>query len=165
MHTEFFAHTEIILDEPGAPEEVKVFEIPDDRRSRGICVLTLQLSHPSDVALDEIPHLSYFVYYHGQQREVITAATSNIFVVQNCTPDLLINVTAVNRCGNMGGSVIGIAPEFLSVTEVPTVTVAPNHANAGRMRSYTESSRAYYCPLYYYTHPPPNNYKLMYMYI
>ena len=126
MHTmKFFCTHEIILDGPGAPEEVKVFEIPDDRRSRGVCVLTLQLNHPSDVALDEIPHLSYFIYYYGQQREVITAATSKIFVVQNCTPDLLINVTVVNRCGNMGGSVIGIAPEFLSVT-------VPNPANAGK---------------------------------
>ena len=136
MHTmKFFCTHEIILDGPGAPEEVKVFEIPDDHRSSGVCVLMLQLNHPSDVALDEIPHLSYFVYYHGQQQEVITsAATSYIFVVQNCTPDLLINVTAVNRCGNMGGSVIGIAPEFLSVTEVPTATstVAPNPANAGK---------------------------------
>ena len=121
----FFAHTEI-LDEPGAPEGVEVIEIPDDRRSGGSCVLTLQLNYPSDIGPDEIPHLIYHIDYQSR-REVITA-TSYTFIVQNCTRELRINVTTVNRCGSMGGSVVNIVPTFLPVSR--GATEAPNHASS-----------------------------------
>ena len=103
-----------ILDGPGAPEGVDVNEIPGDHKSSGSCILTLQLSHPSNVGSDEIPHLIYYIDYQSR-RDVITA-TLYTFVVQNCTQDLHINVTAVNRCDKMGGRVVDIAPTFLPVS-------------------------------------------------
>ena len=121
IHT-ILLHTSKILDGPGAPEGVEVSEIPDDRRSSSSCVLTLQLNHPSDVDSDEIPHLIYLVDYQSQ-RDVITAA-SYTFIVQNCTQELSINVTTVNRCGSMGGSVVNIVPTFLPVSV--SVAQGPN---------------------------------------
>ena len=112
----------IILDGPGAPKGVEISEIPDDRKSSSSCVLTLQLNHPSDVGLDEIPHLIYLIDYQSR-RDVITA-TSYTFVVQNCTQELRINVTTVNRCGSIGGSVIDITPTFLPVSV--SVAQGPN---------------------------------------
>ena len=103
---------------------MKVFEIPDDRKSRGICVLNLRLNHPSNADSNEI---LYHVQYQSR-RENITS-TSYTFVVQNCTQDLRINVTAVNRCGRMGESVVDIIPDFLPESEVSTA--APSHDNAG----------------------------------
>ena len=124
LHSHFFAHIKI-LDEPGPPEGVQVFEIPDDRKSRGICVLNLQLNHPSNVDLDEI---FYHVEYQSRQENITT--TSYTFVVQNCTQDLRINVTAVNRCGRMGGRVVDIIPDFLPESEV--TTVAPTRDISGK---------------------------------
>lgn len=121
---DFFAHTEIIVDEPGAPEGVEIEEVPDDRRSRGICALTLRLNPPSNVGAGEIPRLTYFVDYPSRRDEITT--TSYDFVVQNCTPNLRINVTTVNRCGRTGGSVVNISPTFL-----PVPVSATQGANVG----------------------------------
>ena len=110
------------VDEPGAPQGVEVFEIPDNRNSRGSCILTLQLNHPSNVGPSEVPHLTYLIDYQSR-RDMITG-TSYTFIVQNCTPEFRINITAVNRCGNIGGSVVDVVPVFLP--ESVSVAQGPN---------------------------------------
>lgn len=126
--TFLLAHTEI-LDDPDAPEGVEIFEIPDNRNSRGSCVLSLQLNHPSSISPDEIPHLTYHVNYQSR-RDIITG-TSYTFVVQNCTQGLRINVTTVNRCGNVGRSVVDIVPTLLVESE--GATQASNRVSAGKL--------------------------------
>ena len=114
------------------PQGVEVFEIPDSRNRIGSCVLTLQLSHPSNVGPSEIPHLTYFVDY--QSRRDIVTSTSYTFIVQNCSQELRINVTAVNRCGNTGRSVVDVVPVFLP--EPVNVAQGPN---IGRCLFYSYS--------------------------
>ena len=112
------------VGEPDAPQDVKVIEIRDNMNVEGSCVFTLQLSPPSNIGADDI---MYYINYQSQ-RDVISR-TSHTFIALNCTPNLRINVTAVNRCGSIGKSVIDVVPIFLPDTrgiEAPSATDGVN---------------------------------------
>ena len=113
------------IGEPDAPQDVKVVEIRDNRNTEDSCVFTLRLSPPSNIDPDDI---MYYIDYLSQ-RDVISS-TSYTFIALSCTPNLRVNVTAVNRCGSIGRSVNDIVPTFLPDTE--GVVETPNNANVGK---------------------------------
>lgn len=73
------------------------------------CNLITQLNSPSNINQDDIDH--YIVDY--QLGTVMISGTLDTFIVRNCTPDLRIKITAVNRCGTLGNSSPDIIPIFL----------------------------------------------------
>ena len=92
-------------------KSVEIFEIPDDRQSSGSCGLTLQLNHPSDIGLDEIPHLVYHVDY--QSRHKVITGTMYTFVVQTVHENFAL--MSQQLCGGTEGSVVDITPKSLPV--------------------------------------------------
>ena len=110
-------------DVPDAPQGVEVIETRDNR---GSCVFTSQLNPPSNSGPDDILH--YIIEY--QSRRDMIASTSFTLIVPDCTPELRINVTAVNRCGSIGKSVTNIVPIFLPESE--GASEDPNGNNVGK---------------------------------
>ena len=91
---------------------MKVIQIHDNKNVEGSCVFTLRLSPPDNIGPDDI---MYYIDYQSQQD--VISSTSYTFIALNCTTNLRINVTAVNRCGSIGRSVINVVPMFLPDTE------------------------------------------------
>ena len=114
-------------DKPGQPEEVTVMEIqgtPGEMKNS--CVFLLQLNPPSNINADDVNH--YIIDYQSNQ-PVTTDDTSKTFAVSNCSRDLRVRVTAVNRCGASGNSTSDIVPRFMAQVgsvDVPYQTGVPS---------------------------------------
>ena len=104
-------------DTPDAPINVTAEELPDSDPNDDSCILVIDLRPPSNI--DENHIKNYFIQFPSGD-ETIPNTGSGLIRVPNCT-DIHLNVSAVNSCGTIGASAIGIEPKFIS-TSTPTTS-------------------------------------------
>ena len=120
------------LDPPGMPQDVAAVEIPSRLDP---CVLLISWNHPNNIGSSDIDHYIVRTSHESQVPEINDNTTLATFL-SPCSElsNLLINVTAVDRCGRKGVPTRNFAPQLVPYTEASpptanivtvTVTVPP----------------------------------------
>ena len=102
-----------VSDIPEAPQNVMVVERPQNVQMQNSCILLIQFSPPRNLVVEDIDR--YVVDY--QSGNITIRDTSSTFIVRNCTENLRVRVSAVNRCDKLGNSSGDIVPVFLPQDE------------------------------------------------
>ena len=96
-------------------------EGPGNNELKNSCFLQVQFRPPRNLNVRDI---SRYIIEYQSVKSMITSDTSVTFTVYNCTHDIQIRVTAVNRCYVQGNSTPNIVPIFLPPSKgVETVTI------------------------------------------
>lgn len=88
------------------PEDLVLFKASNSFGEGSGCFVFVQWSPPTNTQEDDVTH--YIVDY--SLGRTLLRSTSYEFRIPNCTVELAVNITAVSRCGSLGGNITQIVP-------------------------------------------------------
>ena len=109
-----------ISDAPDAPEEIAAEEMPDSDPNDSSCKIHIQLSPPSNIDTNYISH--YLVQYPSGNQTF--RSTVGIVTLPECTPEVHLNISAINICGKVGASASDIKPTFKPRSSAPRLSTS-----------------------------------------
>ena len=84
------------------------------------CNVTVEWDRPTGTSPEDIDHYVLRVSRNGICNETNTTSTLVTFSIGECTNNLSVNITTVDRCGREGPSSANVEPELLPPTDPVT---------------------------------------------